>query len=168
MSLGATRPLFTQKWVDGLRASAEAGMVAEISIYETTGEPVYDPDTDTWTAETTTYYSGKARVQPIRSVLTAEAPGNTSTVRAIRLQIPVTEFADDLRPGMLVAVTASPLNTFLLEFEYVLSGVVDSSNPFERTLEAKVNQETVRAPYVVTPDDPDDPVDPEEPGDGDG
>jgi len=171
MSLGVTRPLFTQKWVDGLRASAESAMVAEVSIYTVVGEPQYDPDTDSWTAETTTYYSGKARVQPIRSVLTAEAPGNTSTVQGVRIQIPISAFADDFRPGMQVAVTSSPLNATLTEFEYHLSGVVDSSNPFERTLEAKVNQETVRSPYVVTPDDPEEPeepVDPEEPGDGDG
>lgn len=143
MSLGTTRPLFTQKWVDGLAPVAESAMVADVSIYVVDGEPSYDPDTDEWTAETTTYYSGKARVQPIRSVLTAEAPGNTSTVQGVRFQIPISAFADDLRPGMLVTVTSSPLNTTLTEFEYVLHGVVDSSNPFERTLEAKVNQETV-------------------------
>lgn len=142
MSLGVVRPLFTQKWVDGLKAAVESAMGAEIAIYEIVGEPSYDPDTDEWNPTTQTYYTGKARIQPIRSVLTAEAPGNTSTVQGIRFQIPIDAFADDLRPGMLVDVTASPLNTTLLEFEYVLSGVVDSSNPFERTLEAKVNQET--------------------------
>jgi hypothetical protein len=142
MSLGAARPLFTQAWVDGLKAAAESAMVAEIAIYETIGEPSYNPVTDTWSQTTQTYYLGKARVQPIRSVLMAEAPGNTSTVQGIRFQIPIDAFADDLRPGMLVDVTDSPLNTTLLEFEYVLNGVIDSSNPFERTLEAKVNQET--------------------------
>lgn len=142
MSLGGTKPLFTQAWVDGLKGVAESAMVAEIAIYEVVGEPTYNPSTDTWVETTTTYYAGKARVQPIRSVQTAEAPGNTSTVQGIRFQVPISEFADDLRPGMFVDVTSSPLNTTLLEFEYILSGVVDSSNPFERTLEAKVNQET--------------------------
>lgn len=142
MSLGTVRPIFTQAWVDGLKAVAESGMAAEISIYETTGEPVYDPDEDEWTETTTTYYTGKARVQPIRSVQTAEAPGNTSSVQGIRFQIPIGAFADDIRPGMLASVTSAPLNTTLLDFDYVISGVVDSSNPFERTLEAKVNQET--------------------------
>lgn len=143
MSLGNARPLFTQDWVDGLTPAAKAGMVAEVSIYVVVGEPQYNVETDTWDAETTTYYSGIARVQPIRSVLTVEAPGNTSTVQGVRFQIPIEAFADDFRPGMPVAVTSSPLNTTLTEFEYHLSGVMDSSNPFERTLEAKVNQETV-------------------------
>lgn len=141
MSLGTSRPLFTQAWVDGLRASVESAMVATITIYVVVGEPAYNPTTDTWTESRTTYYTGKARIQPIRSTQVAEAPGNTSSIQGVRVQIPVTELSDDLRPGMRLDVTASPLNATLLDFSYVISDVVDSSNPIERTLEAKIDQE---------------------------
>lgn len=143
MSLVVARPLFSQKWVDGLKGVPESAMVAEVAVFVIEGEPVYDPELDTWVETTTTFYLGKARVQPIRAVQIAESPGDTATIQGIRFQIPVSEIADDLRPNMRVNVTASPLNASLLAFDYVLHSVVDSSNPIERTLEAKLNQEIV-------------------------
>jgi len=137
------RPLFSLEWQARHAKQVERAMVAEIAIYEVVGEPVYNTVTDTWSATTTTWYIGKARVQPISSSFRAEVPGNDTSVQKTLFSIPVAQIALELRPALLVSVTASPLNTSLLAYSFVLSEVLDSSNPLEKTLYCTSNLETV-------------------------
>ena len=118
-------------------------MVATVEIY-TEGQRDYDPDTDTWVVPTTVHYTGKARVQPVRSSREVVKTGDATTVQRVRFQIPVGS-TPALRPDVLVKVTSSPLNPSLLTYQFVVVEMVDSSNPFEQTFEATVNNETVVA-----------------------
>jgi len=136
-----SRPLFSLEWQARYARQTERAMVAAIAIYEV--EKTYDAATDTWTEETTTWYTGKARVQPISSSFRADVPGNDTSVQKTLFSIPVAEIALELRPALLVAVTASPLNTSLLAYSFVLIEVLDSSNPIEKTLYCTSNLETV-------------------------
>lgn len=116
-------------------------MTAEVRIF-TPGVKEYDPDTDTWTSTDTTHYTGKARVQPVRSARETNNTGDGTFVQRVRFQIPIS--ADvDLRPDQQVRVTAAPLNPDLLDQQFVIVEVTDSSNPFERTFECTSNIETV-------------------------
>lgn len=135
------RPLFSAQWVAGLAPVAEAAMVATIWIY-TSGPRTYDPDTDTWTTSDVTHYEGKTRVQPVRSSRDAANTGDATTLQRVRFQIPAGSLPE-LRPDMRVQVTESPLNPALLSNLFVVTEMVDSSNPFEQTFEATTNNETV-------------------------
>lgn len=140
--------MFSQGWVNGLKHVPESAMTATIKVTDprNAGEPVYDPDKDEWTAPTTpTVYTGKARVQPIRSDVYRTRPGDSTNTLAIRFSIPVANIGTDIRPGMEVAVTSAPLNPSLLGYVFYVSEGVDSSNPFEKTFHAVTDLEATWA-----------------------
>ncbi len=148
--MGLTRkpqPLFTQAWVDGLRAVPEAGMTARFKISTTKRGP-WDSVTDSKPIiEHTVYYEGPARVQPLRTATRRTTEGNDTTVQPILVSIPISteEYPDilstDFAVGMEGEVTSSPLNPALLLVKMRLSEFSDSSNPFEKTLMFNLNQE---------------------------
>lgn len=144
----ARAPLFSQAWVDGLKGVPESAMVATILVTDprNVGDPVYDEDEDEWTDPTApTVYTGKARVQPIRSDVFRTRPGDSTNVLAIRFSIPVASIATDIRPGMEVAVTSAPLNPTLLGYVFYVSEGVDSGNPIEKTFHAVTDLEATWA-----------------------
>jgi hypothetical protein len=138
------RTLFSAAWQEALRGAPESAMDATVLIYDpNTSSDVYDADTDTWTRVPTNVYSGKARVQPLRNVTNIPQPGNETTVQPVLISIPITTNEIDFRPGLRAEVLSSPLNPGLTAYQFVLSDIIDSSNPIERTLMFTVNQETV-------------------------
>lgn len=133
---GGPRPLFSAKWVAGLAPVAEAAMVATIEAFTVIpGSEVYDPDEDEWVEDRTVHYTGKARIQPLRSSRDQAA---THTQR-VRFQVPVNRYAPE--PDHQVKVTVSPLNPALLTAQFVVVENTDSSNPFETTFECTSNIE---------------------------
>lgn len=139
---GADRPLFTERWAAGLAPVAEAGMVAQIEVYQIVGEGQYDLETDSWTVETEEFYDGKARVQPVRSSREVQNTGDPTMVQRVRFQIPRGDYG--LLPDQRVRVTSSPLNPALERSEFVIVEITDSSNPFETTFEATTNLEVTQ------------------------
>ena len=128
-----SRPLFSLAWQARYAKVVERAMPATITIYKVVGEPTYNSTTDTWTPTITTWYTGKARVQPISSAFRADVPGNDTSVQKTLFSIPIASIALALRPALLVSVTASPLNTSLLAYQFVIDEVLDSANPIEKT-----------------------------------
>ena len=144
------RPIFTQKWQDGLAPAAETAMPAVVRIF-TLGERVYVPEENDYVVETIQLYgpidgvegSGKARVQPLRSSRYEIQPMDSTYVQTVLISIPIGAAQGvDFRPGNQARVLESPLNTINTDYQYVLNEIVDSSNPFERTLLFTVNLET--------------------------
>lgn len=140
MGLNRVHRLYTPKWQAGVSRAAETAYSADFTIYKV-GESVYDAVTDTWTEVTTTWYTGPARVQPLRTTRVDAQPGNTTTVQAVLVSIPVDENTIDFRPGLLGLATSVPLNPSAEMYRYILVDVVDGSNPMERTLMFRVDQE---------------------------
>lgn len=136
--------LFNPAWVARLKGAPESAMAATVYIYDpNSSTEVYDADTDTWTETPTSVYSGRGRVQPLRSANDREQPGNETTVQTVLVSIPITTNTLDFRPGLQMEVLTAPLNPSLLTYKFVLQEILDSSNPLERTLMFQVNQETV-------------------------
>lgn len=144
------RPIFTQEWQDGLARSVQTAMPAVVRIF-TLGERVYVPEENDYVIETVQLYgpidgvagSGKARVQPLRSSRYEIQPMDSAYVQTILISIPIAAAQGvDFRPGNQARVLESPLNTINTDYQYVLNEIVDSSNPFERTLLFTVNLET--------------------------
>jgi len=136
-------PLFTSQWVAELKSTPESAQIATVSIV-TPGAATYDPATDQWVGSGTLMYAGPARVQPMQAAANREVRGNETTVQRVLFSLPIDLARGiDFRTGWLGRVTASPLNPSLLHYQYVLTEIVDSSNPIETTLLFSVNQETV-------------------------
>lgn len=134
--------LFSERFVEAVRPTPEAGMIAEIQVWFPVGEPVLDVDTGGYTTVKTIVYTGSARAQPLRSPRQALVPGNDTLVQSYQFQIPIDPGKTlDLRPNMRVTVTASPLNPTILDYEYVVQDIGDSSNPVERTFVCAVDNE---------------------------
>lgn len=131
--------IFTPEWVNALKGSPESAMAAEIQVYSR-GEVVYNAELNEYTTEETVHYSGKARVQPIRMEVQTYQVGNPTSIQNIRVQIPI-DANFDVKMGMLVRVTAAPLNEVLTRYSFNVSKVADSSNPFERTFQCTIDQE---------------------------
>ena len=100
-------------------------------------------------------WTGKARIQPRSStvrlgnmgtVYTAVDPG-ASQIMEVHIGLKENQLAGsdgampDLRPGHRMLVKSSPIDTSLLNFEFVLRSVLNSSNPWHRVLLCEVNQE---------------------------
>ncbi len=129
---------------------------ATIEIYNPqSGSSEYDPLTNSWTGTTTVLWEGKARIQPRNSsarmgsmgtVVSAIDPGASQIVE-VHIGLRENQLLGsngampDLRPGHRMRVTASPGDESLLNFEFVLRSVVNSSNPWHRMLLCEVNQE---------------------------
>jgi hypothetical protein len=138
--------LFNPRWVASLRGAPESAMVAEVQVFVPgTAEAMYDPELDLWDRTDVALYQGKARVQPLRAAASRVEPGNETQVQNVLVSIPVDEDVD-IRPGQRMRVITSPLNLWLTKYQYVVSEIMDSSNPIERTFMCTVDQETVVEP----------------------
>lgn len=138
----STTDVFSARWVNALRGFTESTMVATIRIYKPNA-PVYNTATDTWSDPSITYYTGKARVQPMRIPREKAQPGDATMISQVQVTIPALNNGLDLYAGLQVKVTDSPLNPALLKYTLVIVSVVDSSNPLERTIHCTMDQEAV-------------------------
>jgi hypothetical protein len=68
---------------------------------------------------------------------------NDTFVRQVQVHI---NFAGnviaDIRPGHYLLVSASPLDANLTKFVYIVRSVINSSNPWQRTLICEVDMES--------------------------
>lgn len=133
------RPLFTQKFVNGLKRVPESAMAAIIEIFTET--KTYDVETDTWTEATTTLYFGEARVQPLRGASEGDQTGDAALIQTFLFSIPIANKSLDLRTDMVGRVVDAPLNPVLLRYQFHITEVTDSSNPVEKTFYAQFNSD---------------------------
>lgn len=145
------REIFTDRWQAGLARAVETAMPAVVRIYRNSGTPVYDPLTNTYTVPTIDLYgptegvarSGKARVQPLRSSRYEIQPMDSVYVQTVLISVPIGETQGvDFRASDKAQVLSSPLNEVNTGYQYIVNEIIDSSNPFERTLLCSVNLET--------------------------
>lgn len=134
--------LFSPEWQAGLKGVPEQAMVAIVEIINpNTSGGIYDPVTNKWLADPEILYSGKARVQPLRSASRASVPGASTTTQTILISLPVETLSIPLEVSYVVRVTNGGLNPDLLRYQYRIKELMDSSNPIERTLQCEVDQE---------------------------
>jgi hypothetical protein len=134
-------PLFTQGMVDAMQPSVTSVMAAEGRIYRSVrGE--YDETTNTYPLTYVYNITSKMRVQPLRSATPRIIPNNTTDVQTVLVSVPISALgATDVRPGDQVRVTSAPLNPALTKYTYIIFEIMDSSNPLERTVLCRSDQE---------------------------
>lgn len=138
-------PLFSEAWQDHYRVVPERGMKGKIKIVDLDlSEETYVESQNDYVTVEHVSYTGKARVQPLRSARNVNGPGNDTTVQDVLFSVPIKSAPANLRPLRFhVYVTEAPLNPDLTRMLFVVHEVVDSTNPLERTFICKVNQEVV-------------------------
>ena len=145
-SRGAVDP----RWLTHNQSVGYALQLATVDIYNpASGDQEYDAESNTWTGTTTPLYTGPARIQPVASVTETTLEYNPTTIQNVRVILPygknTLEDSDgvvpDIRPNDRLRVIASPYNTNLEKFIYVVIGVLNSSNAWERTLLCRVDTE---------------------------
>jgi hypothetical protein len=68
---------------------------------------------------------------------------NDTFVRQVEVQIDFEGSSiADIRPGDYMLVTASPYDSTLTKFVYIVRSVINSSNPWQRTLVCEVDMES--------------------------
>jgi hypothetical protein len=133
------RPVFTERWQAGMAETMRAVMPATLRLFRV-GTPVYNPATNTYSDASTTLYTGVGRVQPLRSARYEPAPMDSAYWQSVLLSVPIEDVKTvDFRVGDQARVTACVLNPMILEYQYIVTEIIDSSNPLERTLLCSVS-----------------------------
>ena len=136
--LKAEPELFSQEWVDENKGVPESAMNCAITITRITGTGAWDPVTGTVSSTTTTVLTTKARIQPLRSSVPKEVPGNDTFTQVMLVSYPVTKTAT-IKVGDILKVTESPLNVDLLRYDFRVKELLDSGNILERTIQCEVD-----------------------------
>lgn len=151
-----TRPTVDPRWYYHNSGIEKSLRLATVEIYNPdSSSSVYDATTNTWTGDTTLLWVGKARIQPRSSTARIGVAGNlvtsidpgASQIVEVHIGLRENQLAGsegvmpDIRPGHRLLVTESPLDEQLKNFEFVVRGVINSSNPWHRALLCEVNQE---------------------------
>lgn len=151
-----SRPAVDPRWSFHNSAIEKSLRLASVEIYNPDStSSVYDPETNTWSGDTTLLWVGKARIQPRSSsarigeggnIIRAIDPGASQIVE-VHIGLRENQLVGsegvmpDLRPGHRMLVTDSPLDQQLRNFVFVVRSVINSSNPWHRALLCEVNQE---------------------------
>ena len=136
--LKAEPELFSQAGVDENKDVPESAMNCAITITRITGTGAWNPETGTVTSTTTTVLTTKARIQPLRSSVPKEVPGNDTFTQVMLVSYPV-EYTQEIRVGDIVKVTSSPQNPDLLRRPFKVKEYMDSGNILERTIQCEVD-----------------------------
>jgi len=144
------RGILDPRWLGHHRAVAAGLQICDISIYnENLGARTYNATTNAWSNTDTKIWSGKARIQAKTTASDRMVKVNPTSVREVQFQISFNKntlagsngVMPDLRPGNYIIVNTSPYDASLQKFSYIIKSVVNSSNPWQRTILTEVDME---------------------------
>lgn len=100
-------------------------------------------DTGVRTVTATPIWSGYARIQPIRNSVSTWRASNPTTTRIVQFWPDMfpNEQAIDLKPGLRIAVEEGGNDPWLVEYQYTIVGAVNSTQAWQRTIDAQVDLE---------------------------
>jgi len=145
------RPTIDSRWFFHHRAVARAFQLCSITIYnEVLSSRTYNATTNTWDTSETAVWAGKARIQPNTGSTTPNAVGNATSAHQVTMQLDFkgntltgsNGAMTDIRPGNYIIVTDSPVDEQLKKFIYIVRSVINSSNPWQRTIVCDVDMES--------------------------
>jgi len=101
---------------------------------------VWDAETNTYTGDTdVVLFSGKARIQPLRTASTPSLGVMQGAIEAIRVQIPYDSDLSLIRKGLQVVVTDPGETVALSGLRFVVRSAVNSSYGWNTTIECDVD-----------------------------
>lgn len=104
----------------------------------------WDPETNDYSqGAETLVWSGKARIQPIRSASTPNLGVTQGGIESIRVQVPYDPTLTLVRKGMQVVVVDGGENHVLESLQFVVRSAVNSSYGWNTTIECDVDVKAV-------------------------
>jgi len=141
MGLNAYKTLFTPEWVQAVKTAPESGMTATVRLYKEV-RGAFDPSTNDYAKTVTEYYTGKARVQPMRETRFVAQPNDSASVQKVLVSFPIDDLLGvEVPMDAQLRVTKCVLNPVLTKNQFIITDLMDSSNPVERTFMFQVIQE---------------------------
>lgn len=139
-----SRSILDPRWAFHHRSIPNGLQICAVTIYnENLSARVYNAAENTWDTNETSVWSGNARIQHMGSGSDRNLSGNNTDVQRVEIQINFSGVdMADIRPGNYVIVSSSPLDANLTKFVYIVKSVVNSSNPWVRTLVCEVDMES--------------------------
>lgn len=138
-----SRPSLHPKWVYHNRSVPAGFQTCTVDIVrQDLASRVYNASTNTWDSGADEIWTGKARIQPISNSVERTIMTNDSFIRQVQVEISFDgNTMADIRPGDYLRVTNSPYDANLTKFIYIVRSVINSSNPWLRTLVCEVDME---------------------------
>jgi len=128
-----------------MRSTVARWYNAEVEIVDPNiGEQTWDEFTNTYGSSTeTVLWSGKARIQPIKSETLPDLDVMQGSVRSIRVQVPYDATLPLIRKGLQVRVTDGGEDVVLEDLVFLVRGAVNSSYGWNRTIECDADIKSV-------------------------
>jgi hypothetical protein len=148
-----TRGIIDPRWPYHNRAIRYSLNAVDIQIFNPEiSEDTYDPETNSWSADTTVLWEGRAQLKTVRSPASRVMKLNPSSVQEVEFHIDFNGNAlegsegemPELRPNYQIFVTSSPFDAQLETFIYNITGVVNDSLSWHRVITCEVDQEMKR------------------------
>lgn len=149
MALNSRHPV-DPRWIQHNMSPASALHFAEIEIFNpAASEATYNATTNAWTSAREIVWTGKARLQPVRSASNRANTLNPTSIREIEVFIAMTGNTleghvgemPEIRTGYQIFVTDSPFDETLKNFVLNVRSSMNSSNPWEKMLYCESDQE---------------------------
>jgi hypothetical protein len=125
------------------------GYVYVFDPHDNTGAGV-DIDSGTIDISVHPYWAGPARIQPMRTNLSSKQTTNDTTTRVVEFQVGYAKDGTlpDVRPGHQIIVARGGNNQLLTQYQYVITGGMNSTMAFNHTIYTDVNLEA-KPNYVI-------------------
>lgn len=145
-SRGSTDP----RWLTHFKSVSRSLYLSTVEVYRTSSTTqVYDAEANTWSVDAVELFTGYARVQPVTSVSEVNDNYNPTYIQTVRVNLEFNKnqlsgsngIIPDIRPNDRLRVVASRHDSQLEKFIFVVTGVLNSSNAWERTLICKADIE---------------------------
>lgn len=144
---GTNMPISSSNPIDFAAIAVE--MRGAVARWYNADIQIIDPNLreQTWNEFTNSYgastesviWSGKARVQPVGSERLTDLQIAQGSVRAVRFQVPYDATLPLIREGLQIIVTDGGEDVVLESLMFVVTGSVNSSYGWNRTIECEVN-----------------------------
>lgn len=108
------------------------------------GDVVWDEWTNTETGgEPTVLWSGAARIQHLKSETNPDVGFSETSVRGIRVQVPLDVEAGFIRNGLQIVVTDGGNDYELEQLQFTITSAINSSYAWGRTIECEVDVKSI-------------------------
>lgn len=144
------------KWLTHNNPVQSSLQLATIEVFDpNVSASVYNEETNTWTSARSVVWTGKARIQAVRKTIGRDVQANPSSFQIFEVHIDLrgntlagAEYTmPDIRPNHQMFVTSSPFDATLENYIFIITGSLNTSNPWGKMLQCEVDQEVKR---VVT------------------
>lgn len=145
-----TRGMMDPRWAAKNQTVLHGFEQAQIEVYKpNTGSQTYDPITNTYSGANTPIWVGPARIQGMQNHGNDAVPYNPGIFQSVKMQIShgrnkATDSngkIPEIRTNYIVRVTSAPYDESLLQYMFVITSVINSSNAWERTFQCRVETE---------------------------